>query len=166
VEQPCATTVRRQQDILHPIVVDVGVCRASRHFRTGEGRAYLVGYFLEPASPKVTKQVWRLRIGDALLNALNFVLNVPVSDEDVGPSVIVVVEEEATEAKSHQCVPPNFRARRFVDEQAISFVVIERNHLVREVGDHQAGAPRAVVVTCVDAHAGAGHTVFTERDTG
>src|SRR5882724_4467891 len=107
----------------------------------------------------------RLSIADALLYSLDFVFDVAVGDQDIEPAV-VVVKEKAAEAQRDQCGAADFGARRFVHEQAVAFVVVERKHLIREVGDDQASVSGAVVVGGIHAHSRAGDAVFTERDAG
>ena len=110
--------------------------------------------------------MWRLGVADALLHGFDLVFNVAVGDEDVLPSVVVVVEEEAAEAERDQRCAADVGVRSFVHEQAVAFVVVEREHLVGEIGDDQAGAAGAVVIGGVDAHAGARDAIFAEGDSG
>ena len=44
--------------------------------------------------------------------------------------------------------------------------MVEREHLVGEVGDDDAGMAGAVVVAGINPHAGTRHAVFTEGDSG
>src|SRR5579871_983813 len=106
----------------------------------------------------------RLRVAHALLYTFAFVFDVAVGDEDVGPAVVVVVEEEAGEAESDQGVASDFGLRSLVDEQAVALVVVEGDHLVGEVADQNARMTAAVVVGGVGAHAGAGHAVLAEAN--
>ena len=108
----------------------------------------------------------RLPVGDPLLDVGDVVLDVSVGDEDVLAAVEVVVEEEGPESQGEQAVPPDLRHRRLVDEETDSFVVIERDHLVREVADDEVGLAVAVVVGSVDAHGPAGGAVLGESDAG
>ena len=107
----------------------------------------------------------RLGVAHTLLHSLDFVFNVAVGDEDVGPAVVVVIEEEAAEAERHQGVAADLGLWGFVDEEAVALVVVERDHLVGEIADNQAGMAAAVVVGSVGAHAGAGNAVFAEADS-
>src|SRR5215467_12010171 len=93
VKQPRTAAVRGYQDIEGAVVVDVGICCAARHLGTGEGVAQLGGHLLELTSAKVPEQMWRLGVGHALLHALDFVFDMSVGDEDVGPAIVVVVKE-------------------------------------------------------------------------
>ncbi len=89
-----------------------------------------------------------------------------VCREEVRPSVEVVIEEEQTEGELQQRAPADRGRRRPVDEQPVRLARVERHHLVREVSDRDAVAPRAVVVGGIDAHAGARRAGLVERDTG
>src|ERR1700688_3406705 len=99
---------------------------------------------------------------DVRLDALNVAVDVAIGDEDVGPAVEVVVEEEAAEAQGEQGSATDVGARGFVHEEAFAFVVIERNHLIGKIGDKDAGGAGVVVIGGVYAHAGAGYAVFAE----
>src|SRR6267154_2525410 len=110
--------------------------------------------------------MWRLSLAHALLDFFNLIFNVPIGHENVRPAVIVVIEKEAAEAKRDQGCAANFRAGSFVDEQAIPFVVIERDHLVGEVRNNQAGTARTVIIGGVDTHSGARNSVFAEGNSG
>src|SRR4029077_19751464 len=115
---------------------------------------------------QIPKQVRRLGVGNAFLYPLDLIFDVAVGDEDVGPPVVIVVEEEAAEAERDQSGASDFRLRSFVDEQAIAFVVIKRDHLVGKVADDDAGVAATVVVGGVDAHAGARNSIFAESYAG
>src|SRR5258708_30584925 len=104
----------------------------------------------------------RLGIADPLLHALDGVFDVAIGDENIGPAVVVVIEEETAKTERDQGGAAHFGLRRFVDEQAVALVVIERDHLVGEVADDDAEAAAAVVVGGVDAHAGASDSIFAE----
>ena len=166
VEQICRAGICGQQDVGEAVVVDVGVGRGTCYFWRGEGCPHLRGHFRELSAAQISEQVRGLGVADAFLHALDLVFDVAVGYEDVGPPVVVVVEEEAAEAERDERGASDFGLRGFVDEQAVAFVVVERNHLVGEVADDDAGVPAAVVVGGVGAHSGAGYAVFAEGDAG
>src|SRR5437764_5919887 len=99
------------------------------------------------------------------LHALNVGIDVAIGNENVGPAVQIVVEEKTAKAESEQGSAADFRARGFVDEESFPFVVVEREHLVREIGDQEARKAGVIVVGGVHTHTGAGHAVFTESDS-
>src|SRR5712691_1229386 len=105
-----------------------------------------------------------LSVGDALLHPLDFVFDVTVGNEDVGPTIVIVIKEEATEAESNQGCAANFGTRRFVYEQAITLVVIEGKHLICEICNDNAGMAGAVIVGSVHAHTSSRDSIFTESD--
>src|SRR5207302_5087889 len=144
------------------VVIDSGVGCAPRHSWGGKGRAHLRRHFLKLTSAKVVKQMRRLGIADPLLHALDGVFDVAIGDENIGPAVVVIIEEETAEAERNQRGAAYFRLRSFIDEQAVTFVVIERDHLIREVGNDDAGPAAAVIVGGVDPHAGAGDSIFAK----
>ena len=165
-EEHRRSAVGGHQEVEIAVVVDVGIGRAAPHARRAEVGSDRLRSLDELAFALIVKQVRRLGVLDALLNALDLVFDMAVGDEDVEPAIEVVVEEERRKAQRQQAAPANLRARRLVDEQAISFVVIQRQHLVGEVADDDAGASGVIVVCRIDAHAGARHTVFAEGDAG
>ena len=55
----------------------------------------------------------------------------PVGDKDVEPAVQIVIEKETAEAECEQAGPADSRTRRLVDKQAVAFVMIEGEHLIR-----------------------------------
>ena len=89
-----------------------------------------------------------------------------VRHEHILPPVEVVVEEERREGQREQAVPADLRDRRLVYEEAQPLVAVERDHLVREVADHQVREPVPVVVRGVDAHGAARRPVLGEGDPG
>ena len=44
--------------------------------------------------------------------------------------------------------------------------MIKRKHLIGEIRDNQAGPPGAIIISSVNAHAGARNTVLAERNPG
>src|SRR6202035_3271463 len=120
---------------------------------------------LKFSSAQVAKKMRRLGIAHPLLHSFDFVFDVSVGHENVRPSIVIVVEEETTEAKRHQSRAPDLRLRRLIYEQAIAFVVVERKHLIREICDDETWASRTIVVGGVHAHAGASYAVFAESDS-
>ena len=90
----------------------------------------------------------------------------PSATQNIEPAIVVVVEKETAEAERDQAGAADLRTRGFIDKQAVAFVVVEREHLVGEIGDDDAGVARAVVVGGIHAHAGAGDAVFAECDAG
>ena len=107
-----------------------------------------------------------LAVADPLLDGGDVVLDVPVGDEDVLASVEVVVEEERPEGEGEEAVPADLGHRRLVNEEADALVVVERDHLVREVPDDDVGHAVAVVVGGVNPHRAAGGAVLREGDPG
>src|SRR5258708_6122545 len=100
------------------------------------------------------------------LHTLDIRVDVAVRDQDVGPAIEIVIEEKAAEAESEQGSAADLRAWSFVDEESLTFVVIEREHLVRKISDQEAGEARVVVIRRVHTHACTGNTVFAESDSG
>jgi len=98
--------------------------------------------------------VGRLGKVNALLDALDAVIEVAVGDVEIGPAVEVVVEKEAAEAESEKRGTADLGGGRDVDKEAVALVVVEGDHLVGKIGYDEAGVAGAVVVGGIDAHAG------------
>src|SRR3954467_13172098 len=94
------------------------------------------------------------------LNLFDLIFDMAIGDEQVGPTVKVVIKEEQAECKTQQAGTTNRRLRRLIDEQTIALVVIEAEHLAREVTDRDAWFAGLVVVGGVDAHGAPGNAVF------
>ncbi len=100
---------------------------------------------------------------DLRLHAADLLFDVAVGREDIGIAVQIVIEEEHAERQAQQAGAAHAGARRFIHEQAVAFVVIQAQHLVREVADQQMRAAGAVVIGGIGAHRAARHAVFAER---
>ena len=50
---------------------------------------------------------------------------------------------------------PDFRNGTFVDKEGVSFIVVERQHLIGEIADNEALTSRQVVIRRVDSHGAA-----------
>src|SRR5258708_38543604 len=114
------------ENIEKAVVIDIGVSRAPRHSRGGESWAHLRGDLLKFSSALVVKQVRRLGVADAFLDVLDLVFDVAIGDENIGPAVVVVIEEETAKAESDQRGAAYFGLGSLVHEQPVALVVIER----------------------------------------
>ena len=106
----------------------------------------------------------RLGVGDGRLHPVDVVLDVSVRDENVEPAVEIVIEEEAAEGEGEEARCADAGGRRVVDEQVPPLVVVQRQHLVREIADQQALPAAAVVVGRVDPHRAPRLPLLTEGD--
>ena len=165
-EQLRGTAIGRDHQIEVAVVVDVGVRGAARDDLPPERGPGLRRQLLEAMPAEIPEQVRRLRVGDLRLDRADVVGDVAVGGEDIGQPVEVDVEEETGEREREERCLPHRRRRRFVDEQPVPLVMVQRHHLVREVADDEAGPAAAVVVGGVDAHARARDAGFVERDAG
>ncbi len=106
----------------------------------------------------------RLGVAHALLHSLNLILDVAVGDENILPAIIVVIEKETSKSQRNQAGTPHLRLRGFIDEKSVAFVVIQRDHLIGEVTDQQAGMAAAIVIGRIDTHSRARNPVLAEPD--
>src|ERR1700674_6105028 len=165
VKQVGSATIGGHQHVERSIVINVGVSSAASDFWAGKCGSEGSRHFLKLSAAEVAKNVRRLRIAYPLLHALDFVLDVSVGHENIGPAVVVVVKKETAEAQSHQGRAPDLRLRRLIHKEAVALIVVERKHLVGKVGDDKTGTAGPIIVGSVHAHASAGHAVFAECDS-
>src|SRR5215207_6813572 len=88
-----------------------------------------------------------------------------VCDEDIQPTIEIVVVEEASESQGEKTGSTDFRSDSFIDKEAVSFVVIQGKHFVGKVGDQNAGIAGSVVVRGGDAHSGSSIAQLAVSDT-
>src|SRR4051812_15451325 len=96
------TGIGGQQNVQGSVIVDVGVGCSTRYFRSGEGGPDFRRGFFEFTVPEVAEEVRRLGVAHTLLHAFDLVFDVTIGDQDVGPAIVVVVEEKAAEAKGDE----------------------------------------------------------------
>src|SRR5512133_2485399 len=108
----------------------------------------------------------RLAILDPLLNSFNVRFNVAVGDENVRPAIKVKILKIAGKTQAEETGAADLGAWCLVHEQAIAFVVVERNHLVGEIADDDRWPSTTIVVSRVYTHARTRHAVFAESYTG
>src|SRR5260370_2914473 len=106
----------------------------------------------------------RLAEGDSFLDSFNIAVKMAIGDEDIRPAIQVIVEKETSKTQSKQRCTSDRRARRFVHEQAIPFVVVQGHHLIGKVTDYYAWLPRTIIVGCVHSHSSARHSIFAKGD--
>src|SRR5215831_12781972 len=110
--------------------------------------------------------MWRLSVLDPRLDTFDVLLDMSIGHEDIEPAIEVIIEKETSKTQREQRRAPNCRAWSFVDEQTVSFVVIEREHLIGEIRDEHAWETGTVVIRRVHTHSGARNSLFTVRDSG
>src|ERR1041385_3603905 len=148
----CGPAVRGQENIRGAIVVDIAVrCAAAndRPFKTWSNLRHDV---FKPVTAQVVEEVRHLTILDARLDLLDLILDVAVRDEEVRPAVEIEVKEEQTEGKTQQRRSTDRRTRRLIDEEPVSLVVIQPEHLSSEVSDRNARQTGLIVIRPVDTH--------------
>src|SRR5262245_62618989 len=93
-----------------------------------------------------------LGVGNFALNFVDFIFDMTVGHEDIHPPIQVVVKKEAAKSQCKKTLVADLGNRRLVDEKRLPFVVIECEHLVREVADHEAGPAGKIIVGRVNPH--------------
>ena len=89
-----------------------------------------------------------------------------VGEEQIDEAVVVVVEElEAPAAQQARRLRDAVK-RRDIRERLVALVLVEREHLLIDVGDEEILLAVAVDVGGIDAHAGARPAVDAEADFG
>src|SRR5437773_10882780 len=87
------------------------------------------GDFLKFALPEIAEEMRRLGVFHIYLHALDVGADIAVGHENVRPAVIIVIKKEARKAEREQGRAANLRSRRFVHEQSLSLLVVERQRL-------------------------------------
>src|SRR6185312_4767646 len=139
------TAIGGHQHVKRAIIVYVGISRATTDAWCSETCAKRLRYLDKLAITQIAKYVRRLVVAHPLLHFFNLVFNVAVGDQNVRPSVVIVIKKETAEAERDQGCAAYFRARGLVNEKSIALVVIQREHLVGEITDDQAGVAGVVV---------------------
>ena len=80
------------------------------------------------------------------------------------PSVQIVIEEKCAEGQAEQTRPAHRRGRSFIDKKSIAFVVIQPEHLIREIADKQVRPAGMIVIGGIDAHCSTRHAIFAVSD--
>ena len=99
LEQKRRSSVCGEQQIQAPVIVDVAISCATANARRIECGAKSLRYFLKIAFADVAKQVRRHGILHVWLHALDIAIDVAIGDEDVRPTVQVIIKKEATKAE-------------------------------------------------------------------
>src|SRR4029077_14417223 len=131
----------------------------------GDARAHFRGDILEMAIAEVfVDQAWILE-GLSGVVALNLRVDVAIDLNDVGPAVIVVIDEAAA-PRDILIVDANPGGKGSVAEGSIAVVVIEVAGVVGEVCFENVEPAIAVVVGHAHAHAGLLVAILAVGDAG
>src|SRR5205807_2678720 len=95
----------------------------------------------------------------------DFGVDVPVDLHDVGPAVIVVIDEAASPSNVAS-IDSEARGKANVTEAAIAVVVVDVDSVVGEVGLENVEPAVAIVIGDTDAHAGLLVAIFTVSTAG
>jgi hypothetical protein len=117
---------------------------------------------LEAAFACIPEEQGRLLECDFGLDSADLFVDVAVGSEEVRGAVEIVVEEEDTEGLATEGCCGLLASAGLRRRRGRCLVVVEAEHLVREVADEQVGSAGAVVVAEVDAHGASGYAVFAE----
>ncbi len=92
--------------------------------------------------------------------------HVRLDNQQILPSIVVVVEKTHTPAGMQQRNRVQSRDGRGVIERAVFQIGVERVSLVREIGDDDVRPAVVVIVLKVHAHAGKGVAIAVESSSG
>ena len=116
VEEIGTAAIRSHQNVENAFVEQIGVGGGAANFGCSKADSQRLGSFDELSSTEIAENMRGLCIAHALLNFFDLIFNMAIGDENVGPAVIVVIEEEATEAERDQRRAPDFGAGSFIDK--------------------------------------------------
>src|SRR5437660_1165721 len=102
-----------------------------------------------------------LRVAGFGFELLDLGIDVAVADEDVGPAVVIHIEEAATPAEK-LCVAAEPAGERGVFKTGVADVVVEGRCVAGEIGFDDVEIAVEIVIGGGDAHAGLGLTVGAE----
>src|SRR5215475_2007856 len=119
----------RDQHVHGTVVVEVPHGQAAAGDRPGKDRTALVAHILE-AIASVAEQQHGFLILHALYHPGHIPFGVAVGENDVRVAVVVIIEELYAHAAEIEGVGGDPETRGDVAENAPSFLVIEREHLV------------------------------------
>ncbi len=154
---------RRDDDVEFAIVVEVGDGEPSTDAFDLQRRTRLSRDVAELAADVLVQQIL-FRVRQVGLIQLDVVHDVTVGDVNVQVTVVVHVVELGTEAERDEAGTQT-GLRRYVLEQALAEVGVERVQLFGEVGDEEIRETIAVDITAIDAHTRLRLTVGVEADT-
>ena len=112
----------------------------------------------------MVEQHQRFFVVHLLRVVLDHVVGVAVGQEQIDQAVVVVIEELQAPAAQQPGGLRHAVRRRDVGEELVAVVLVEREHLLIDVGDEQILLPVAVDVGSVDAHPRSGLTVGAESN--
>src|ERR1700730_4130283 len=115
--------------------------------------ARLLADFFEFSVMQVVKQKRPLSVAHTERLSFHLWIHVTIRDENVGPSVVVIVKKLRAKTEIWIADGTNPCRARQVGELAIVIVVVEVVGIVRKIGLHNIGPSVAIVVGRVHTHA-------------
>src|SRR5580704_13539388 len=89
-----------------------------------------------------------------------------LSDEEIFPAVVIVVEEAYPPSRVSHGHLANASRVAGIAEGAVSVVLVERVALIRQVGDDNVRPSIVIVIGKIHAHASVGSAIQVDRDFG
>jgi len=91
---------------------------------------------------------------------------VALSDEEILPAVVVVVEEADAPSGMRHSGASNAGSETGIGESGVRIVLVEGIALIGKIGDDEIGPAIVIVVGEIDTHAGVGAAVAINGDFG
>jgi hypothetical protein len=107
-----------------------------------------------------------LAVAELGMVLLDHNVRMAVGNDQVEVAIVVEVKKLQPPAAHEACDRPDRRSERDVVESSLMVIVVERIHLVVDVGDEKIDPAVLIVVGGVDAHPGAGHAEGIVGHTG
>ena len=121
-------------------------------------------HLFESPVAQVLVQDLALRIARLGLQLLDLGIDVAIAQQNVGPAIVVVVDEAATPAEILRMYAQS-RLERCVLKVPLAEIVIQRRRVAREVSLHNVEIAVEIVIGGRDAHAGLRLAVGAEART-
>src|SRR3989442_10075704 len=152
-------------DDKNAVIVEVTEGAPSCGDGDGDAGASVIRNVAKTAVAQILVKELALRVARFRLELLDFGIDVPVTDEDVGPAVVVHVEKTATPAEILS-VPAEASLESGVLETGAAEVAVEGRRVAGKICFDEIEIAVEIVIGGGDAHAGLWLAVGAESATG
>src|SRR5215472_6977779 len=144
------------------VVIEVAKCAPTTGIRSRDARSSQVGDFLKSAISQITVKQLALRVSRLGFELLDFGVHVPIADQNIGPAVVVEIEESASPAEVLR-VRAEAGGESHVFKIRTAQVVIERRRVAGKIGFHDIEISVEIIVCRRNSHARLWLAVGTKR---
>ena len=142
---------RIDQDINETVVIEISERATPGAGQVGNARAGGCGYVAKPSIAQVFIQHLGLFVVSMAVQGIDFGVHVPVHVEEVGPTIVIKIEESAAPTKQAG-VCGQASGLRVLFKQALASIAIKIGEIVGEIGFKDIQQSVAIVVSCGNTH--------------